>query len=434
MQRYKYILFILCAPLLAACSTLCGVGKTSHDRAVSVEGSAKTDIIFYEAISKSQEEQYDDMFMLLSYCYQLDSLSPSVNYSLASLYYMLNQKRRVEPMLKYALAADPNNFWYNNSLVTYYVGTHRIDDAIELLERMIHRFPTNSELLLRLAEMYDNNGDYRKELVTINRYAHIEDLEGEVALHRFNCYLKLDMMDSAYVALGPQFNDVISLFFQEVGNNAVLAERLISLCDVAIEADRTNSTAYHYSAIGNMMFGRDSISLERIAVGIENVSDSVGLANLYSLRASYYGERNEESDLLIALSDYEMALKYEPNSVVIQNNYAYLLSILSIKLDVALAMSANTLLDNPDEATYLDTYASILYAMGRYAEALEYIERAVGIEPNNVTIVEHYGTILFMCGKEREAIEQWGRAIDLGGERERLLGFINKSIHVEYSK
>ena len=74
------------------------------------------------------------------------------------------------------------------------------------------------------------------------------------------------------------------------------------------------------------------------------------------------------------------------------NNYAYYLSENGEQLSKAEQMSYKTIKAEPKNATYLDTYAWILYMMGRYSEAMIYIDQALqnlDESQDNTVIREH---------------------------------------------
>ena len=78
-------------------------------------------------------------------------------------------------------------------------------------------------------------------------------------------------------------------------------------------------------------------------------------------------------------------------------------------------MSEKCIKKEPENATYLDTYAWILYKMKNYNKAREYIERAVkNNKDNSSEIIEHYGDILMVFEDEEGALIQWKKAQKLG--------------------
>ncbi len=96
---------------------------------------------------------------------------------------------------------------------------------------------------------------------------------------------------------------------------------------------------------------------------------------------------------------YELALKLKPESDSNLNNYAYFLSESRMKLKKAEEMSHKVILRNPENATYLDTYAWILYLRGKAAEAKLYFKKAMmhgGKESK--TILTHYVEVLKALG------------------------------------
>ena len=109
---------------------------------------------------------------------------------------------------------------------------------------------------------------------------------------------------------------------------------------------------------------------------------------------------------------YEIALKSKPDNDHVLNNYSYFLSLRKKDLDKALAMSSKLVKDYPDNSTYLDTHAWVLYMRGEYGEAEKYLKMAIDNEPS-ATIIEHYGDALFQQGRVDEAIIQWKISRDM---------------------
>ena len=85
-------------------------------------------------------------------------------------------------------------------------------------------------------------------------------------------------------------------------------------------------------------------------------------------------------------------------------------------------MSYRTVKAEPNNSTYLDTYAWILFMQGRYEEAKIYIEQAVrnNTSQDNV-ITEHAGDIYIMCNEADKAVEYWQKALEQGSESKELL-------------
>ena len=120
-----------------------------------------------------------------------------------------------------------------------------------------------------------------------------------------------------------------------------------------------------------------------------------------------------------AYAAYDSSLVYNPNNINTLNNYAYYLSVERTNLDKAEEMSFITVKAEPENATYLDTYAWILFEKGRYTEARIYIEQAMknGGDSSQV-IVEHCGDIYFKLGDKDKALEYWKKADAMGSTPE----------------
>jgi tetratricopeptide (TPR) repeat protein len=117
---------------------------------------------------------------------------------------------------------------------------------------------------------------------------------------------------------------------------------------------------------------------------------------------------------------YEDALTADPNNEAVLNNYSYYLALRKTNLEKAEKMSSLLIKNNPDDPTYLDTYAWVLYSRQKYKEARKVIERAVSTGNANATHFEHYGDILFQLGDVTGAVQQWEKARGLNANSETL--------------
>ena len=105
-----------------------------------------------------------------------------------------------------------------------------------------------------------------------------------------------------------------------------------------------------------------------------------------------------------AFNKFEELIIQEPDDLIIKNNYSYYLALEEIHLEKAEILSFETVDKDPENATFLDTYAWILFKMNLYEKAELYIRKAIKIDNYmNKEIVEHMIKILKKNGKEDEA-------------------------------
>ena len=115
---------------------------------------------------------------------------------------------------------------------------------------------------------------------------------------------------------------------------------------------------------------------------------------------------------------FEMALELDEHNILIRNNYSYYLALRGTTLKRAEKLSRYTIEKEPENPTYLDTYAWILYKMEKYKEALKFIERAVKFGGgNNAEILDHYGDILMRLNKYEKAIVVWQAVLEMDEDK-----------------
>jgi Tfp pilus assembly protein PilF len=136
------------------------------------------------------------------------------------------------------------------------------------------------------------------------------------------------------------------------------------------------------------------------------------ISDLYGQIGDTYFKINKTDS---AFASYEKALTYNDKNIVVLNNYAYYLSLLKQDLTKAERMSALCMKLEPDNATYIDTYAWIFFVQGNYMLARVYIEQSIAKDrTNNPEIMDHYGDILYKSGETAKALEQWKKAKESG--------------------
>lgn len=123
------------------------------------------------------------------------------------------------------------------------------------------------------------------------------------------------------------------------------------------------------------------------------------------------------------LSDesYEKALKLDPENSYVLNNYAYYLSLRNENLEKAEIMASKSVKLDAGNAANMDTYGWVLYKLGRYSEAVAWVEKAVAATPSPDTdLLEHLGDIYFKLGNTDKAMIYWQDALKVGKGSEFL--------------
>ena len=208
-------------------------------------------------------------------------------------------------------------------------------------------------------------------------------------------------------------------------------KQIIKVCEPGIEATPDALEFYYYLAIAyNQAEQPDSVvsickrALEHTTADRkkEVVSD------FYSILGDMYHTQKQMKE---AYAAYDSALVYNPSNIGALNNYAYYLSVERRDLDKAEEMSYKTVKAEPNNATYLDTYAWILFEKGNYAEARIYIDNAMkSDDEKSDVIVEHCGDIYYMTGDVDGALSYWKKALEMGSESKTLKQKIEKKKYI----
>lgn len=200
-------------------------------------------------------------------------------------------------------------------------------------------------------------------------------------------------------------------------------EKVIQHAERALEYFPNQAMLYYFNGFAYLQkrrYREAATSLEQAKrLAASNASLTYEINGL--LGDAYNGTRDyEKSD-----KAYDDALSYNANNENILNNYSFYLALRKANLEKAEKMAAFLVKNHPTNATYLDTYAWVLFAREKYKEARKVIERTLTSATPNPVHLEHYGDILFKLGEVDEAVKQWERARSLQHATNELL---NKKI------
>lgn len=189
-------------------------------------------------------------------------------------------------------------------------------------------------------------------------------------------------------------------------------ERIISLCKAARQYNPEEMAFYYFQGMAYYRQNDTDHALEAFQNGINVINEQSNpdiVSDFYSFMGDLLYEKGREAD---AFAAYDSCLVWKEDNIGCLNNYAYYLSLQNKRLDEAEQMSYRTVKAEPNNATYLDTYAWILFMQKRYAEARIYIDQALQHdEQPSAVVCEHAGDIYALSGDIDAAVAQWQKAL-----------------------
>ncbi|MDO5759820.1 MAG: tetratricopeptide repeat protein, partial [Bacteroidota bacterium] len=170
-------------------------------------------------------------------------------------------------------------------------------------------------------------------------------------------------------------------------------DEVIYMAQKAIDIYPEQPLPYLFKGINQEIKKEYSESINTLQTGVGVVgNDKTILEDLYmNIANSYYMLDNKEE----AYKYYEKVLQINPNNISVLNNYAYYLSLDNKDLDKALEMAKKVISFEPEEITYIDTLAWILYMKGDYKQAKQVMDSIkLPKDEWDETYKEHYNQII----------------------------------------
>lgn len=320
------------------------------------------------------------------------------------------------------LKAEPDNYRAQLSMRAYYKQKDMAADADSMTMQLLLNKNTGDDARVyimrqEIAESENGGGDSTKILRLFDRMMAQPQASTDIAI-LYATYMSLKKMPQEKIEA------VLEKVLAQTPDNAAARlqlvayawqrddlDRVIELCKAARQYNPDEMAFYYYEGMAHFRKDDNDSALNAFQNGISVISEHSDpdiVSDFYAVMGDLLYEKGRAAE---AYAAYDSCLQWKDDNIGCLNNYAYYLSVNGDSLDKAEKMSYRTVKAEPKNATYLDTYAWILFMQGRYAEAKIYIDQAVQNDSDSsAVILEHAGDIHAKAGDIDGAVELWARA------------------------
>lgn len=404
-----------------------------------------------------QEKEYEKAISVLDRIEAIDGKSERISLSKSALYVQMGDHQSAVEAVKSLSEEHPYDLDYRTLYANTLMGNGELASAYDVLKQVLAEEPDNTKAQQSLRTYYihmedDEAVDSLTHCILLNKHTNTEDkvfmlrqLIGENeraggdSTEILNVFAKLlsqpepdvelAMLKAAYMDLKKMPKDSVATALKKVLEMApdYAPARLqlvqyawedddnasiISLCQAARQYNPEEMAFYYYQGMAYYRSDDKDHALDAFKNGIsvinENSSPEI-VSDFYAVLGDILFQKDRERE---AFAAYDSCLQWKPDNIGCLNNYAYYLSLKGENLERAEEMSFKTIKAEPKNATYLDTYAWILFMQGRYAEARVYIDQALQNDSTiGAVVTEHAGDIYMMAGDMEGALDLWQKAL-----------------------
>ena len=338
--------------------------------------------------------------------------------------YMNGQQKKALAIYADVLKKEPDNRGAQMAMLSHYNETNDSVQAHIWLERMLMNKNSTTQdrvMLLRqvIGESEQNGGDSTQVLHLFRRVLSTPLADADLALFCAT-YMNLKKMPSD--SISPVLEQALTLEPTNAAARLQLVsyawaaedrDRVIALCQDARQYNPDEMAFYYYQGIAYYQKDQLDQALNAFQNGIGVItaqSDPAIVSDFYAVMGDILHQKGQSREAFIA---YDSCLVWKEDNIGCLNNYAYYLSELGEQLDKAEQMSYRTIKAEPKNATYLDTYAWILFMQKRYSEAKIYIDQTLQYDNDSSSVLlEHAGDIYYQAGDTVQALSYWQQALN----------------------
>lgn len=395
-----------------------------------------------------------------------EGISTSLSLQKQSLYLEMGDTASAIAELEALRDAYPHDMTNKVIIGNQYEQIGRPDIAEQYFDEVRQRDPQNGQLMFAMLSYYLTVGDSASYEATRDsmlfasgsspqmRYTmltiYIDDVEKQgkdssLVWAAFDSLLAVPQEDTSILTLKALYQQQKGCSEEELshtlrdilqidpGNKEALSElleyyskksdyaALEEICRQGINYDPEGLAYYYFLTITLINQDKQADAAVTLRQGIERRRAETNPAILADIFALLGDLEYELKHTEASFAAYDSCLAYNPEHASCLNNYAYYLSLRNEDLDRAEEMSYRSIREQPDNHTFLDTYAWILFMKEDYTGARRYMERVVNptisedslLADANLSgvVLEHAGDIYAQCNQMDEALYYWQLAL-----------------------
>lgn len=370
-----------------------------------------------------------------------DSHPNDANFKLMLGNWLVNHKRTGEAFGIYqtVLAEEPDNPMAQSSMYDYYKAVGEDSLAQGMMTRLLLGKETPAETRQQFMRIAIRNnekagGDSTEIIALIGKMQQVLPNDTVLAQTKAAYYsmkkLPEDSVNNAlYELLALQPDNAaarVQLIQNKWGDDNL--QEIAQLSEPGMLYNPDEMVFYYFTGLTRYYLKNEDGALDAMRKGtteINSESNADLVGEMYAIMGEIYHNKGMADE---AYAAYDSCLQYKPGNVMTLNNYAYYLSLDNKNLEKAEQMSAKAVAAEPKNATYLDTYAWVLYKLGRYAEAKVYIDQTLQFTTDSTsdhTLYEHAAEIYANLGDYSSAAAFCDEAIKHGGDAKALTAKAN---------
>jgi len=317
-------------------------------------------------------------------------------------------------------------------LASLYESEGDLAKAAELYQRIVARRPGELPLRLKLASLYLQADHKDKAAAELEEIIRREPLRYELYNQLADIYDDLNQNEKALsnyqqsLAVNPAQDEVYARV-------AMLHMGLKRFAEAKSTLERwkdKSPTDFRIPYLQGLIFADNKQYEAAVAAYADAELLAAESPREVKLNAQFYFaygaacERAGDHDRAVVLFKKVIALDSEDH--LAHNYLGYMWADKGVHLEEAyeLIKIANT--RHPDNGAYLDSLGWVLYRLGRFEEAVLHLLRAVELEQDDVTCLDHLADVLLKLGRTDEARQYLQRAVKMAPDNQALAEKLQK--------
>lgn len=419
---------------------------------------SRTDILQLLYALYNESDQYDKMLGVLDRIERINGISQQTALNRLNIYETQGETAKSRKVLLDLVNKNPYDNSYKLMYGNWTLSKGNTKEAYSIFQKVLNEEPKNEMALFSMLDYYDEIKRTDKYMNLVHKILRDKDTDSDSRYFLVRQTLARLQEDSDTVQMEqicrealsvPQENaDILALYAQmkeaynypqeqvmeivkemlrvepdnEMAQNYLCMnfaqeekyQDIIDLCHKTLPYNPERMELYYFQGFAQYQL-HDTLgalsSFQKATGLVSEESDSAMVSDCYMLMGEIY---KDQKQLEACYAAFDSCLVYSPQNDGAMNNYAYYLSINPHSdLQKAERLARTAVQHQPDNATFLDTYAWVLFQLKRYDDARSVISHALQCDSTLSNVVlEHAGDIYYQAGDTDRAVELWQKAAE----------------------
>lgn len=316
---------------------------------------------------------------------------------------------------------NPRNQQAITRLIQLLIRSRSLDEALNLLDRLLAENPSNLDTLLQKAHVLVQKNAFGEAINALMPVLKAKPEDLRLQIYLATLYEENNEVDQAVSVYQSILKQNPKAYDARIRLGYLYFYRLKNISDALIQGDSAKKIdpkrAEAYLFTGLVLHDAERYE-DAVDTFLDGIEVKPSLPNLHFHLGAALDKLNQFDEMVQAM---EKAIELDAKHANALNYLGYTYADRGIELDQAVDLISRALEIRPNDGYFIDSLAWAYYKKGMFQDALDLLQKAVLTVPDDPIIHEHLGEVHLRNNHTELARKAWERSLALDPTNDDLI-------------